>query len=289
MKHVFDDISTIAHMWANQTQDNARNKNNNFYYDGNTIYSYGGHFPIARHFEYEGKKAVLFTERTYSNTTARHIQVVKQACRHLNIIYCCNPAPTHEENFTWWLREAESVATKLQSARKPESYLQELTAIKQRATKYAQFFNIEIPETLQLVLNIANKQEYKDYLEAKHAIIEKENKQRIAREKREFKKELNKWLNGETTRLSRHDGRDYLRMNKHNMFVETTQGVNIPIAAAKKFWQLLRDKKVKTGDELLDWTVIETGDTTRIGCHTFPTNYLIKFGEQHFNKQTASV
>lgn len=42
------DTDTVAHLWAHQTQDHARNKLGNFYFDGATIYSYGRHFPIAR-------------------------------------------------------------------------------------------------------------------------------------------------------------------------------------------------------------------------------------------------
>ena len=49
-KKVFPDLSVIAHYWANQTQDEARNSSNNFYFDGTKIYSYGSHFEIARHF-----------------------------------------------------------------------------------------------------------------------------------------------------------------------------------------------------------------------------------------------
>ena len=45
---------------------------NNFYFDGDTIYSYGSHFPIARHVETKRGRAVLFTTRDYSVTTSGH-------------------------------------------------------------------------------------------------------------------------------------------------------------------------------------------------------------------------
>ena len=63
MKKVFTDISHIAHLWANQLQDEARNSGSgNFYFDGDVIYSYGSHFPIAKHVvNAKGEKAVLFT------------------------------------------------------------------------------------------------------------------------------------------------------------------------------------------------------------------------------------
>lgn len=67
MKRVFP-TDEIAHIWAHQRQDEARNSGGNFYFNGPTIYSYGGHFPIA---SLSGKhpNVVYFTTRGYSNTT----------------------------------------------------------------------------------------------------------------------------------------------------------------------------------------------------------------------------
>src|SRR5262249_9116985 len=72
----------IAHLWAHQTQDSARNKCGNFYFTGDTIYSYGGHFPIARHVKHKGKRAVFLTTRTYSVTTSGHKNLVSYALRN---------------------------------------------------------------------------------------------------------------------------------------------------------------------------------------------------------------
>jgi hypothetical protein len=35
----------VAHLWAHQSQDSARN-GGNFYFEGDTLYSYGAHFPL---------------------------------------------------------------------------------------------------------------------------------------------------------------------------------------------------------------------------------------------------
>lgn len=72
------DGSELVHLWAHQTQPHAHNPQRNFYFDGDIIYSYGSHFPIARHVKNKrGKKAVLFTTSTYSSTTAGHISCVR--------------------------------------------------------------------------------------------------------------------------------------------------------------------------------------------------------------------
>ena len=39
--------SEVAHLWANQIQDEARDSRKSFYFEGRTIYSYGAHFTIA--------------------------------------------------------------------------------------------------------------------------------------------------------------------------------------------------------------------------------------------------
>lgn len=66
----------IAHLWAHQTQSSARNPQGNFYFEGNTIYSYGRHFPIAR---IVSPGVVFLTSRLSSSTTAGHICTVYRA------------------------------------------------------------------------------------------------------------------------------------------------------------------------------------------------------------------
>lgn len=69
----------IAHLWMHKTQDEARNPQNNFYFNGDTIYSYGSHFPIARHVEHKGNAAVLYTTDSYGPTTGKHLNHVRMA------------------------------------------------------------------------------------------------------------------------------------------------------------------------------------------------------------------
>lgn len=67
----------VARLWATQAQDEAHGSN--FYFRGDTIYSYGSHFPIARHITHKGKPAVLLTTRYYSVTTSKHTGYVLNA------------------------------------------------------------------------------------------------------------------------------------------------------------------------------------------------------------------
>jgi hypothetical protein len=76
MKKVLN-ADNVAHTWAYQTQNEAFTPNRSFYFYGPTIYSYGSHFPIAKHAtNSKGENKILFTTRKYSNTTAKHINKV---------------------------------------------------------------------------------------------------------------------------------------------------------------------------------------------------------------------
>lgn len=73
IKHVFANSGEVAHIWAQQCQEWGRNPTENIYFSGDTIYSYGGHFPIAKfHKMPNGKTIVLYNDASYSNTTSGH-------------------------------------------------------------------------------------------------------------------------------------------------------------------------------------------------------------------------
>jgi hypothetical protein len=79
MRKVFPS-AMVAHIWAQQSQPEARNAQGNFYFHDATIFSYGSHFPIARFITRKGKgRAVLFTTRSYSVTTSRHLSRTRRA------------------------------------------------------------------------------------------------------------------------------------------------------------------------------------------------------------------
>lgn len=285
MKYVLKDISAIAHAWANKTQESARNSTNNFYFDGDTIYSYGSHFAIAKHMiGTEGVHGVLFTNRSYSNTTSKHVIVTRQACSHLLKIYCSNPTGTPKENFDQWIRQAEATAAKLTTARKPEMYLSALASIGSEVAFYSHFVGAPVPEVLTAVLSIGSGLKYQEYTAKKEQFEAEAAAKAAADRKKAFTKALNKWVKGQGHRLYGRGDRDYLRISMDGNHVETSQAVDIPIEYAKKLWKRVVDGTLKEGDKVLrDFTVISVDKKSiTIGCHTFPVDYLVKFGQKHF-------
>lgn len=96
MKHVFSDRAMVAHLWAHQTQEDARFSGGNFYFNGNTIYSYGNHFPCGIVvYNRKGEKAYVLNSDSYSHTTSKHMWDVRSAIPHGELIFespgCATP------------------------------------------------------------------------------------------------------------------------------------------------------------------------------------------------------
>jgi len=79
MKNVFDNYMT-CHVWAQQSQEEGRNSSSSIYFKGDTIFSYGAHFPMARFVKNDsGETCVLITTQNYSVTTQRHLSLVRSS------------------------------------------------------------------------------------------------------------------------------------------------------------------------------------------------------------------
>ena len=120
--------SEVAHRFA--TGLNGRS--GNMFIEGDAIYSYGHHFKIAE--KYHGK--LLFTEQTYSSTTAMHKSRVLGACSHYDIVYCATldsgdvgTERFFAENFKLWNEDIACKARAMAKARKPKKYRAEIHKI----------------------------------------------------------------------------------------------------------------------------------------------------------------
>lgn len=71
----------IPHLWAHGVPAGReiRNQCRNLFAQGDTIFSYGQHFPMARRVETPGGIVFLVTTRTYSVTTSRHLSRTRYA------------------------------------------------------------------------------------------------------------------------------------------------------------------------------------------------------------------
>lgn len=73
MRTCFNTRYEVAHLWAHQLQPEARYSGSNFYFVGDTIYSYGYHFPLGKVvYNRQGDRAYILNPDKYSATTAKH-------------------------------------------------------------------------------------------------------------------------------------------------------------------------------------------------------------------------
>ena len=109
----------VAKAWWNCQDANECRRGSNFYYEGDTIYSYGSHFPIAvRHRGY-----TLCTTRGYSNSTARHMSYVRQVMTG-TVFYVDNvlaeTEASHAHNLVGMIEEWDDAVAFARKSRKEE-------------------------------------------------------------------------------------------------------------------------------------------------------------------------
>lgn len=77
MKTTYSSHKQVAEAFATQSTPTGKTSGNRVYFEGDTIYSYGPHFVIAR-LEPE-TRAAFFTTRRYSPSTGKHKSYVRWA------------------------------------------------------------------------------------------------------------------------------------------------------------------------------------------------------------------
>lgn len=266
----------IAHAFAYGATE-GHTSNWNLFIEGDCIYSYGHHFCIAQRV---GKGTLLFTTRTYSNSTAKHISYVKSATSHMNRVYCYNPCGTHNDNQEAFLREIKGLLPYLAKARKPEKWIHEIQVICARAEKYCDFFEIKMNKDLA---KFVESEDYNKTNEEYVAELKKRAEKERRAEMKKKKESLAKWHNFETSHAPYLDFQE-LRVNESkNNRIETTMGVEIPFEMGRAFYERLKVGEVNEGDKLLYYSVMRIDkNEIRVGCHKFKMKYLLDFGKRVF-------
>ncbi len=284
MRHVLTS-EAVAHAWAHQTQDQARNAKGSVFFRLDCIYSYGEHFCIARHVtSTSGKQAVLFTTKSYSVTTSAHCGMVRSAASHLTRFDVANVFAKikgeHEGNLGDYAKRINAYLLKSTRARTDFNKgwtHKEAVELRQEAIAYAQFFRVPYAKTLPAVPALGS---------ATLAKIKAAEDKRVAAERKrvlaESREAIAQWRAGEYARLP-HGLADMLRISKDGQSVETSRGVSFPISHAKRGLALVRAVRER-GQE---WKTnghtcalghyridsIQPDGTVRAGCHT------VKFSE----------
>jgi hypothetical protein len=274
------DSSEVAHLWAHKVQSHARNARKTVFFSHDTIYSYGEHFPIARHVTNKaGEQAVLFTTAHYSVTTSQHCGMVRSAISHLtvfsvpHVVGRWNTEVNHGDNLKAY---ADAISTHLLKAARARTSKEwehaRALELHEEAIKYAKFFRVPYAKTLPAVPALDSVQ--------LQAIKDAENK-RLAAERKRIMREnaeaIALWRTGEYARLP-HGLPDMLRVSKDGQSIETSRGVSFPISHAKRGLALVRAVRnsgetwhtnghtCQLGHYRID--SIQSDGTVKAGCHT---------------------
>jgi hypothetical protein len=282
------DCWDIAHEWANRQDGAGIGAGGNMLYGGGCIYSYGDHFMIARHVVNDsGERAVLFTGRSYSQTTAKHIAITKDASSHLNIIKVADPALDKDDLFTDWRGRIIAVAEKLMNANRPQKYATEIEDLYHEAQRYADFFGYEIPDLLVQAGAIRNTKTFTEYLAKDKAEREAEEAEYSKRLKKAQVQKLKAWRAFESNSMGSLDGWDYLRCNVQTCEVETTQRVTFSLDEGKALYGFINATLIKggcgeCGETFLGrYPIIEVNKSfIRIGCHKVALKEITRFANQ---------
>lgn len=237
--------SEVAHLWAHQTQSEARNAGGTLWFRGKTIYSYGEHFPIACFVENgQGEQAVLFTTRTYSLTTAMHMGLVRSAMRHISPVFHV-PLESHR-----WMRDEQSHSDYLASyreritekqnavarARKEstrEYAFHSLAGLVDEANRFAEFFSL--PDRFEVLQDFDGLRQSLAKVDAEKRKAERERLAAIARESAE---KVERWQAGERVELPYNLERVYLRIEGDELV--TSRGARVPVSHAKRVLAFIR-------------------------------------------------
>ena len=269
----------VAHLWAHQSKPSA--SGSHFFFQGDTIYSYGGHFPIARLY----KGVVLFTTQGYSSTTAHHKSIASSAVSHLKVYHVTNPTKKPSAaDLKDYQRRIDALIAVVAKSRKPENHMAYLDAIIDEANQFATEFKFKT--------RFKAPTDFNQLREQAKAAAAAEAKKKIAAAKKlekELAADINLWRIGEKHSLPFTLHKVYLRaanVDSHAdvAVMQSSKGAEVPLTDAKKafrFVTAMREKgwhrngeTFKVGNFQLD-AVNAQGVVA--GCHTILWDEIERF------------
>jgi hypothetical protein len=285
----------IPHLWAHKTQDSARNAQGNFYFDGDTIYSYGSHYPLAKHVTINGQAAILINVSTRNRggsvTTNSQRSSVRRAIPDSVTVFDVDSLHTytidHAQNISAYQYEAKQQLSKARNGRKyAGSALAAAFEQHSIATKYAAFFGLDAPdfsflpsglELEALNIQIAERRERARIADADRD--RKEEARRLERQRiaaLELPEKIAAWRNGlPVDSWTLRTIPTMLRIDGEQ--VVTSLGARVPVDHAKRALKIVRacfnskrefvrnGHTVHIGQYAIDR--IDADGTLTAGCH----------------------
>lgn len=265
-RHVFP-TDEVPHLWAHKVQVDARNQQNNLFFEGDTIYSYRQSFPIARHVSNaKGKQAILFYSGGFSITTAGHQNQVKRSIPPSvpvftvpSIVPSWGVPVDHDKNISHYLRESKQTFDKAIRSRGNGAWLLDSALASMAECKaYCKFFALpsvpfpHIPTKTKLAALRVRFEQDKVKAEAshakawntkrakneeRHAIRQREWEERLATATLELPAKIAAWREGKSVHFV--NDATLLRIINADT-VQTSRGASIPLDHAARGYKVIK-------------------------------------------------
>ena len=296
--------SQVAHCWANQTK--AKGRGSNFFFEGESIYSYGGHFEVARLVQTERNKTIaLHTTTNYSVTTQRHKQEARMACHNLHDSFHVPSFPMRRDMppERIWFKETfkhyhDNAVESYRRAKRSRKYTDLHLRNAEEATANARLLKSHFPyATKGLRIHSVNDDEIARIEAKAKAQAKRDRKERARRDKeeRELMAEQEKeWLNHERGRIGigwrspNRNARYLLRQHATKDRIETSHGAEVTMREGETFYKVIdryRDRPTECPQANVNGfrlTRLEESGAV-IGCHTLSWEVMDDFAKEHFN------
>ncbi len=286
MKTVFQ-TNEVAHIWAQRNQ--SKGKGGNIFFEGNTIYSYGYHFPLATFITNKaGETKVLLNSDNYSVSTSKHKGYARQAVNHYTRLYaptaivkaCTSTSDTkHKQLLAVAIEQTErklvqqaQAATNRRTAKKKADEIALATDFYKTTEELLAFFGIKFPaKTVKLYETLIA--DYSKVVYAFTASQKREAAKRLKAQEAEKQARIEEaqeaiplWLAGESLTMKqlglvRYDlPHALLRVTGEE--IETSQGARFPLSHAVKAWPLIHSLK----EQGKEWHT--NGHTLHLGSYS---------------------
>ena len=260
MKTVFTN-SEIVHEFNLQEQSYGRTPNSSMYFEYKKIYSYGSHYLLG---EFIDDNTIMINNTGYSNTTSKHISLLRNATRDKRQFFIT------ETKRDLVLNELKDLLNKLTRTRLKADYYK--STIDRLFTSYFEYIDFTKTRT-KAKKNKEHREILKLYTEFYAStedllqVIQEQQKKEKEKNQKEVQKKLKKWRLFETNWFSNPTNKDFLRVDKANNIIETSQGVKIPVEEGKRLLKLIDLKKI-VGERVDNKYIVKAlNGVLKVGCH----------------------
>lgn len=273
--------SKLAHNWANKIKENG--KGSSMFYYGDTIYSYGYHFPIAKFVTVNDKTFIAFNCQSYSNTTSKHQLHVRRAIPYnYEVINCIDlnfNSFSHINNLNYYKKQITSFFDKAKRSIKYKNselstaykygnnlfkYVSLFDIVKLNIKQYNEIIN-EVNTLLSEIENYENSDIYKTW-------IANQEKKKIEAEKKALIYQAENILKFRSFEVNHVYSLPYnlLRYNQDKDIVQTSGGVDMAKDIFLKYYDKFINNQLKVGDKVQHFQYGGNVDNiVFVGCHKF--------------------